>query len=100
MFSIPINKITLTPAIITSIKKYNGDMSITSKKVLNDGSLPQSRMDDMIEAFKNGKFSNGDTIPPIKVRMRSDGYYNIIDGRHRFVASVVFNNTTIDCTFC
>ena len=97
---LPINQFVLTQPIVNSIKQYGGDMNSTSKKILNDGSLPLSRMDTMMPAFENGQFSTGESIRPIKIRFRSDGYYTIIDGRHRFVAAVVLKKTDINCVFC
>ena len=100
MFSVPINKIILTIPIKEAILNLNGDINLTSNKIVYDGSLPLSRMENMINAFKYGLFSNRDNIPPLKIKNSNEEYYKIIDGRHRFVASVIFKNTHINCVYC
>lgn len=37
----------------------------------------------------------GQPLPPVKLLARGDGYYDLIDGRHRFVAELLTGHARI-----
>lgn len=71
-------------------KEINGESwEYDAPLVMDAQLLPLNRIKSMLPAFTD---SLG--LPPIKVKERDDKY-EIIDGRHRIVLSIIFGYTTI-----
>ena len=92
--AIPINNILITNPIADAIQGNGGNIvGLDLKKCPGDQGFSLNRMPKVLDAFMMGE-----SLPPIKVRRwRNSNYYVIIDGRHRFSASIIFGCTHILC---
>jgi hypothetical protein len=89
---LPINKLVLTNHIITSYNK--NQEKFPAKRVLkgfvkksqDEDGFGLNRIETVEEAFKKNI-----SLDPIKVKLMSNGtHFDVKDGRHRFVLSLLF----------
>ena len=105
--TISVDKIMLTPAIVDSIRQHGGSLKNTSNKGYRDGSFPLTRIDSIRQAFDTINL-DPIVITPYDSLSRTvvcktqssltnnnDSYYKIVDGRHRFVASILASYDSI-----
>ena len=81
-----VKDIIMTRRIVEAVLSHKGSLNHTSHKAFTDNSLPLTRIYNMQMQMKRVK------LPPVTLKMRgTTGMYEIIDGRHRFVVSVLNN---------
>lgn len=82
-----VETILITKPIAQALKGAGVDVkSSTSAKMDPSGApFPLSKLDNMREMFEKGS-----SLPPIVVsRYKTTDYFSLIDGRHRFVMSII-----------
>ena len=90
---VPIKRILMRRQMAESIKKYDGLVKEFKRDPSTRQTLPLNRLGNMGNLFMDGV-----QLPPIRVQMiisNDKKYYSIIDGRHRFVLSVLFGYVNI-----
>ncbi|AYV75232.1 MAG: hypothetical protein Terrestrivirus1_106 [Terrestrivirus sp.] len=94
---LPINKLVLTNHIIASYhknqEKFPGKRALKgfAKKSQDEDGFGLNRIETVEEAFKKGI-----SLDPIKVKIMSNGtHFDVKDGRHRFVLSLLFGYESV-----
>ena len=88
---IPLKQLVLTNSIVNAVKQNNDRFPLRTplsgfRKNQNDTSFGLNRLDQMQEAFEKNIM-----LEPIDVKIRTNGTnYDIVNGRHRFVMSLLF----------
>ena len=90
-----LNKILLDKSMSSFIRKNCDDkMKNKGYKLLkNDNSLPLHKLEKVLKDL-----ADNTALDPINVKpFKMTNYYEIIDGRHRFVSSIYYGYTHIPC---
>ena len=88
----PIEALLFTDSMMNELKRWNGSAThMTFYRCPGFQGLPLNKMLNVSEAFMNNE-----RIPPIRVQRRiGTDYYEIVDGRHRVVCSIIEGYTEI-----
>mgnify|MGYP003335583533 CR=1 FL=1 len=89
-----INQPLITDRIAEAVIEHGGSTKgLGIKKCPGFQGFPLTRMSSIMDAF-----TNGESLPPIKVKQyRQSRYYIIVDGRHRFATNIIFKSTHVMC---
>jgi len=102
---VPLGNVLITPQIATAIKKTFGVKTLRDISVLkhiafkSDPTItgfvaPLNRLTEMLEIMSERKIP----LPPIEVsiiKSTTGEYFQIINGRHRFAASIILGYNSI-----
>lgn len=89
--SIPVRSILIQKHIAAAVRAYGGCVKEFKGDPTSPPVCPLNRMEHVLEGMRDGV-----QLPPIKVKQYlSTGYYCVLDGRHRFAASIVLGCTDI-----
>jgi hypothetical protein len=90
-----INDIYIGPEMYQVIndlgKKINGHNWYYEGLIMDNGLLPLSRIDNMLNCYIKHI-----TLPPVILKENNNNKYEIIDGRHRIVMSIIFGYKDIN----
>jgi len=88
---IPVSRILMQKHIADAVRAYGGGLKGFKGDPTPPPVCPLNRMEHVLEGMRDGV-----QLPPIKVKQYlSTGYYCVLDGRHRFAASIVLGCTDI-----
>lgn len=88
---VDINKIMITIRITNAIKKYKPDADLSGFEIIDDGTLPLNRMDNMMSL----NFDELLLSEPVQLQ-ESYGYYKILNGRHRIARAIIEGRNKIN----
>jgi hypothetical protein len=92
---VELTQIIITNRIVNAIKKYNSDIDLSGFTIINDGTLPLNRMENMMNLNFNSLIKN----EPVQLKESYDGYL-IQNGRHRVARAIIEGRHTINAEFC
>jgi len=85
-----LSQIIITYRIVNAIKKYKSDIDLSGFTVVDDGTLPLNRMENMMSLDFNSLIEN----EPVQLKESFDGY-RIQNGRHRVARAIIEGRKSI-----
>jgi hypothetical protein len=87
---VTLSTIVITYRIVNAVKKYKPDIDLSGFCIVEDGTLPLNRMENMMSL----DFESLIDKEPVQLRETFDGY-RILNGRHRIARAIIEGRISI-----